>query len=246
MKVFVSLISLFSLPVFFNEINAAENYFESNYSQSKVFKVKSKFPKYFFLNNSNKETKKISKSIASLRHEYQRQVDKNQADINNCSYLKKYEISFVNEGKYWPHNKYEYIAGLTVRTGNFSLYRFKSLYEQGKFMGQSCREVGKFEFNKIYKIGGKQVEFFKQSHKSYPVKVKIYRPGESKWHPFKHPDKFDTEYINEELVTDKFEIKAYLKGNNGPVRIINLFDVGTNGILSLPLYEESYKNFFNW
>ena len=221
MKVFVSLISLFSLPVFFNEINAAENYFESNYSQSKVFKVKSKFPKYFFLNNSNKETKKISKSIASLRHEYQSQVDKNQADINNCSYLKKYEISFVNEGKYWPHNKYEYIAGLTVRTGNFSLYRFKSLYEQGKFMGQSCREVGKFEFNKIYRIGKKQVEFFKQYDKSYPG------------------------YINGEIVRNKYEIKAYLKGNNGPVKIIDLFDVGTNGILFLPLYKENYKYFFN-
>ena len=203
MKVFVSFISLFSLPVFFNEINAAENYFESNYSQSKVFKVKSKFPKYFFLNNSKKETKKISKSIASLRYEYQRQADKIQSDINNCSYLKKYEISFADEGKYWELNKIEYNTGLTVRTNNFSFYTFKSLRdEQGRFMGQSCRQVGKFEFNKIYKIGRVQYEIFKQSGKC---------------------NKY---YCNE------IEIKAYRKRNNGPVEIINVFDVRSDGILS--------------
>ena len=88
-------------------------------------------------------------------------------------------------------------------------------------MGQSCGEVGKFEFNKIYRIGGKQVEFFKQSDKFYPG------------------------YINGEIIRNKFETKAYLKGNNGPVKIIDLFDVGTIGILSLPLYKESYKYFFN-
>ena len=151
-KFFLSLIYIVSLPAFLNDSNAAENFFEPNYSQANYSQVKLKSSKNPFLNFSKKLTSETFNKIASLKNDYRKQENNKQDAINKCRRLK---ISYVD----WPFPHY---SGLTVRTNNFSVYEFTT-FRDALFLpiGQSCREVGRYEFNKVYSLGEMQIEFSK-------------------------------------------------------------------------------------
>lgn len=107
--------------------------------------------------NAKKQTSEPLNKIASLKNKYQKQENTMQKAINDCYWLKQNEISYVDKWYPGPH-----IRGLTVRNNNFSVYRFNSFNDERNLpIGQSCYEVGKYEFGKVYKQGSRQIEFFK-------------------------------------------------------------------------------------
>ena len=200
-KFFLSLIYIVSLPAFLNDSNAAENFFEPNYSQANYSQVKLKSSKNPFLNFSKKLTSETFNRIASLNNEYRKQENNIQEAINKCRLLKN-EISYVDQWYPGPH-----ITGLTVRTNNFSVYKFTSFKDEYSLpIGQSCREVGRYEFNKVYSYRERQIEFFKSQGKCVDSKGCISIFAYTKEYQNQKVKKNEVFYVNSKgrLVIDKF------------------------------------------
>ena len=96
--------------------------------------------------------------IPSLKNEFEAKENKVWTAIKKCTILRQNEISYVDSLRK-PY------SGLTVRSNNFSIYKFKYYADGNNFtIGSSCWEKRKYEFNKVYtygNYGSRQIEFFK-------------------------------------------------------------------------------------
>ena len=143
-----------------------------------------------------KQTSEPLNKFASLKNEYQEKENKRLADINKCLLLQN-EISYI---RYWHEGP---LVGLTVRTNNFSVYEFQQYKDENySIIGSRCWEQGRYQFNKVYKIGGRQIEFFKL---------------------FDQCDNYDR--------CNPIEIHAYTKEENSLVEKSLVFAVESNGRL---------------
>ena len=184
----ITIFGILALLVFQNRSES----FELKSNEKRV--IQNNYSKY-----AKKQTLELFNKIASLKNKYQEQENTMQKAINDCYWLKQNEISYVD--RWFPGPQHSY--GLTVRTNNFSVYRFNTFNDELSLpIGQSCYEAGKYEFNKVYKIGSRQIEFFKL---------------------FDQCDSYGR--------CNPVEIHAYTKEENSPVDKIWLFYVGPDGRL---------------
>ena len=179
-----------------NLITIGEGIFSIGFISLLVFVSKTETPG--LKNVSSDVVKQSSEPLnkfVSLKNEYQEQENKTQAAINKCRLLRQNEISYIRYGHEGPW------VGLTVRTNNFSVYEFQQS-KKYSIKGSRCWEQGRYQFNKVYKIGGRQIEFFKL---------------------FDQCDNYDR--------CNPIEIHAYTKEENSLVEKSLVFEVKSNGIL---------------
>ena len=153
-----------------------------------------------------KQSSEPLNKFASLKNEYQTKENKMWAAINKCSILRQNEISYEDTWTQGPS------FGLTVRSNNFSVYDFYQYKDERNLtIGSSCREKGKFEFNKVYLKGSRQIEFFKL---------------------FDQCDKYGR--------CNPIEIHAYTKEENSSVERTWVFKVSSDGKLRYRSYSEIF------
>ena len=133
---------LFSFFIF--NSNTVLRLIDGSYSQLKLKFSKSNSP-----TQEEKKSSELFKKI-SLKKEYQNQKNIEQTIDNECRLMIRDEIRYTD---------HSLSHGLSVRKNNFSVYKLAYDYENQKFL--FCKNIGTFEFNKIYTKDKWQFEFNK-------------------------------------------------------------------------------------
>ena len=139
-----TLIGFFSGSLIINP-NSAMRLINESYSQ-----LKSKFSKSNPPAHEKKQSSERFKKNLSLKKEYQNQKNIEQAIDNECRSMIENEITYTDSF---------YSTGLTIRENDFTVYRLKKDSSTGKF--RSCKNIGTFEFNKVYRKDDWLIEFSK-------------------------------------------------------------------------------------
>ena len=134
---------LFSFFIF--NSNTVLRLIDGSYSQLKLKFSKSNSPA-----QEKKNPSELFKKNSSLKKEYQNQKNIEQTIDYECRSMIRKEITYIDNFQ---------SEGLSVRKNNFTVYKLAFDYENQKFL--FCKNVGTFEFNKVYTKGEWQFEFDK-------------------------------------------------------------------------------------